>query len=141
VNLYSSPPESSKPKEDPHSHDLFMHPKSSYRRDSNQTTKSVGSPVKAFPKQYYKQSSNISMDSSSQVEISLKSENILKHDHKPNTYPQQFCAFLDLTLFKVYPCKADSNSHNLKRCPYYHDQKKDQRRNLGTYQSEMCSFA
>jgi hypothetical protein len=38
---------------------------------------------------------------------------------------EDFCAFLDLTEFKVYPCKADSNAHNLKRCPYYHDQKKD----------------
>lgn len=37
------------------------------------------------------------------------------------TKPQGYCYFLDLTIFKVFPCKADSNSHNLKRCPYYHD--------------------
>jgi hypothetical protein len=34
---------------------------------------------------------------------------------------EDYCRFLDLTLFKVKPCNIDSNSHNLKRCPYYHD--------------------
>ena len=51
---------------------------------------------------------------------------------------EDYCRFLDLTLFKVKPCNTDTNSHNLKRCPYYHDQKKDQRRPLGSYQSEIC---
>mmetsp|Transcript_7053 Transcript_7053/g.5299 ORF Transcript_7053/g.5299 Transcript_7053/m.5299 type:complete len:91 (+) Transcript_7053:718-990(+) len=66
-------------------------------------------------------SSHLSVNSSNEFEFS--------EGFKPFGY----CYFLDLTVFKVHPCKADSNTHNLKRCPYYHDQKKDQRRNLGTY--------
>ena len=52
--------------------------------------------------------------------------------------------FLDLTKFKTQPCPfakpgAKSQQHNPKRCFYYHDSKKDRRRPLGTYTSEMCS--
>lgn len=50
-------------------------------------------------------------------------------------------AFLDLRLFKTQPCPAPDQSaasHNVKKCPFYHDKKKDRRRQLGTYQSERC---
>jgi len=43
-----------------------------------------------------------------------------------------------LTTFKVNPCTQDAQNHNNKKCPYYHEIKKDRRRPLGTYQSEMC---
>lgn len=48
--------------------------------------------------------------------------------------------FLDLHTFKVTECVQDAQNHNLKKCPYYHDYKKDRRRPLGTYSSEMCSY-
>lgn len=53
--------------------------------------------------------------------------------------------FLDLTKFKTQPCpnilpnsKNPLPPHNPKRCYYYHDAKKDRRRPLGVYTSEMC---
>ena len=48
--------------------------------------------------------------------------------------------FLDLYTFKVFPCKLDPATHNMKQCPFYHDLNKDRRRPLGTYSSEMCPF-
>lgn len=30
-------------------------------------------------------------------------------------------------------CTSDPQGHNLKKCPYYHDYKKDRRRPLGFY--------
>jgi hypothetical protein len=36
--------------------------------------------------------------------------------------------------------KASSVNHNHKKCPFYHDFKKERRRPLGFYQSEKCSF-
>ena len=53
----------------------------------------------------------------------MKSDNIhINYNKEPKvSISNSYCSFLDLTRFKVEPCKADSNSHNLKRCPYYHD--------------------
>jgi hypothetical protein len=48
--------------------------------------------------------------------------------------------FLDLNLFKTMPCNLDPQGHNLKKCPFYHDYKKDRRRPLGFYQSEKCWY-
>lgn len=51
------------------------------------------------------------------------------HSEKNNEkVTNQYCTYLDLTVFKIYPCKLDTSNHNLKRCPYYHDIKKDRRR-------------
>jgi hypothetical protein len=47
---------------------------------------------------------------------------------------------LDLFNFKIAACNLDQNSHNLKKCPYYHDANKDRRRPLGRYQSEICTY-
>lgn len=44
-----------------------------------------------------------------------------KKKQKYSKQDEQFCSFLDLTIFKLTLCKIDSTSHNLKRCPYYHD--------------------
>ena len=74
----------------------------------------------------------------SQSSISIKDDNLNMTGEDPATdnnkkasthgkkdpkelLERQYCSFLDLTLFKVIPCKIDINSHNLKRCPYYHD--------------------
>ena len=62
--------------------------------------------------------------------------------------PNDVLIFLDLTKFKTEPCPflqaenaADAeggHQHNPKRCFFYHDYKKDRRRPLGAYTSEMC---
>jgi hypothetical protein len=58
--------------------------------------------------------------------------------------PEEILIFLDLTKFKTEPCPYLNQSneylhqHNPKRCFYYHDFKKDRRRTLGSYTSEMC---
>lgn len=43
-----------------------------------------------------------------------------------------------MTIFKTQPCKV-LLAHNPKKCFYFHEaNKKDRRRYLGTYTSEMC---
>jgi hypothetical protein len=51
---------------------------------------------------------------------------------------QDCVIFIDLNTFKSQPCKS-SFQHNPKKCFYYHEAKKDRRRALGTYTSEICS--
>ena len=46
---------------------------------------------------------------------------------------------MDLDMFKTQPCKL-GGSHNPKKCLFYHDSKRDRRRPLGTYQSDMCQY-
>ena len=48
--------------------------------------------------------------------------------------------FLDLTKYKTIKCPNYDN-HNKKKCPYFHDDKKDKRRPIGTYSAEMCPNA
>ena len=47
--------------------------------------------------------------------------------------------FLDLTAFKTVKCSLEAGpNHDPKRCPFYHDEAKDRRRQLGTYGSDLC---
>jgi hypothetical protein len=48
--------------------------------------------------------------------------------------------FLDLTKYKTMKCPKYDN-HNKKKCPYFHDEKKEKRRPIGTYKAELCPFA
>ena len=51
------------------------------------------------------------------------------------------CKHLDLSIFKTKPCKI-RESHNPKRCAFYHDSKKDRRRTLHySYLADMCVYA
>ena len=47
--------------------------------------------------------------------------------------------FIDLYNFKTQQCKLQYQ-HNPKKCFYYHEAKKDRRRPLGTYTSEICPY-
>jgi len=48
---------------------------------------------------------------------------------------------LDLNTFKTQKCsKTDDPTHNLKKCPDYHEKSKDKRRVPHLYTSELCSF-
>ncbi len=49
------------------------------------------------------------------------------------------CLQLDLTFFKTRPCRI-TTVHPPKRCPYYHDPKKDRRRPPQGYVSDMCAY-
>jgi hypothetical protein len=46
---------------------------------------------------------------------------------------------LNLLLFKVHPCKTLTN-HLPKQCFYYHDYKKDRRRNPSLYIGDLCPY-
>src|SRR3569833_2916673 len=48
-------------------------------------------------------------------------------------------AFIDLYNFKTQQCKIPYQ-HNPKKCFFYHEAKKDRRRQLGTYSSEICQY-
>lgn len=48
-------------------------------------------------------------------------------------------AYIDLYNFKTQPCKV-ACPHNPKKCFFYHEAKKDRRRPLGTYTSEICPY-
>jgi hypothetical protein len=52
----------------------------------------------------------------------------------------KYIELLDLNQFKTKKCTVQTNTHNLKRCPDYHDKTKDRRRTLGNYRSELCAF-
>lgn len=62
------------------------------------------------------------------------------HSTFMNDSYQKFPAFefLDLNLFKVYPCN-NLNPHNYKTCCYFHNIK-DKRRNETNYTSDLCEF-
>lgn len=51
-----------------------------------------------------------------------------------------FVNFLDLSVFKTIKCTEPLTDHNLKKCPYYHENTKDRRRKLGKYKSELCAY-
>jgi hypothetical protein len=63
------------------------------------------------------------------------------HRHRNNMGIEGvICEHLDLLTFKTRPCKMQSN-HMPKRCPFYHDFKKDRRRPPTTYSDEMCAYS
>lgn len=54
---------------------------------------------------------------------------------------EQECHHLDLTVFKVHQCRL-RESHLPKRCPFYHDARKDKRRPPSQgYAADMCVYA
>ena len=46
-------------------------------------------------------------------------------------------SFLDLSKYKMMKC-PNMEVHNKKKCPYFHEEKKDKRRPIGTYSAMMC---
>lgn len=48
--------------------------------------------------------------------------------------------YVDLSTFKTQHCTLP-NSHNPKKCFYYHEATKDKRRQLGMYTSEICPYS
>lgn len=55
----------------------------------------------------------------------------------PHQKEKESVAFIDLFNFKTQSCKL-AYQHNPKKCFYFHEAKKDRRRALGTYTSEIC---
>lgn len=47
---------------------------------------------------------------------------------------------LDLNVFKTIKCANQDPSHNLKKCPDYHEKFKDRRRPPQMYTSELCCY-
>ncbi len=59
----------------------------------------------------------------------------------PAPQPAQECRHIDIATFKTRQCKI-REPHLPKRCPYYHDARKDRRRPPShNYAAEMCVYA
>jgi len=59
---------------------------------------------------------------------------------KPSPENSGTCLKLDLNFFKTQPCKI-KEPHLPKRCPFYHDPKRDRRRPPNLYCADMCVYA
>lgn len=78
-------------------------------------------------------------DRSSASMSSISSAQIAEYPRIETTpVPNDGIPFLDLMIFKTMPCKI-TQPHNSKKCLYYHDaNKRDRRRVPAFYTSEMC---
>ena len=91
--------------------------------------------VKPFaPTNHFLDTSTNTIDSTDVTHSSIATESIV-----PQNSSAEFIEHLDLSLFKLKPCPANTQ-HNHKHCQFFHNQK-DRKRSGMYYSSDMCEYA